>query len=264
MFLTLPTLWLVAHLAGTTSPGDERRGLLMDFGAGAWLGVSIADVDGEARGKHQLPEERGVLITEVEEDSPAERAGLKTDDVLWSFRGAALYSAAELRRLVEETPPGREVRLEFYRGGALQSARVSVEERRGRSAFRFRMPDFELALPRDLDRHRLRDRIEITTPQRRLGVSVISITGQLAEHFGAKEGGVLVTEVEAGSSAEKAGLKAGDVLVRANGKRLGDPSDLRAELAEADAEVAVDIVRERKPLTLKVRVESRASGRRRL
>jgi len=263
MFFTLPTLWLVAHFAGATSPGDERRALVMDFGARAWLGVGIADVDREARDKHKLPEERGVLITDVEKDSPAERAGLKEDDVLWSFRGEPLHSAAELRRLVEETPPGREVRLEFYRSGALQSARVSFEERRGRSAFHFRIPDFELALPRHLDRLRAPDRFEIA-PQRRLGVSVISLTDQLAEHLGAKEGGVLVTEVEAGSSAETAGLKAGDVLVRANGKRLGDPDDLRAELAEADAEVTIDVVRERKPLTLKARVEPRASGRRRL
>lgn len=260
MFSTLPTLWLVALLGGAPSGSDERRALVMDFGAGAWLGVSVADVDKDDALKQKLPEERGVLVTSVEKDSPAERAGLKAEDILWSFRGEPLQSVAQLRRLVEETPPGREVRLEYYRNGSPQSTRVSLEGRPGRrSAFRFAWPDFELALPGERDRHRIQ-----IGPQRRLGVSVTPLTGQLEEHFGAKEGGLLVTQVETGSPAEKAGIKAGDVLVRIDGKRLRDADDLRSELAEADSEVSLDIVRERRPLTVKARLETRASGRRKL
>jgi serine protease Do len=265
MFLTLPSLWLVAALASASGAGDERRGLVMDFGAGAWLGVGVAEVDADAVREHKLPQERGVLVTSVEKESPAAEAGLREGDVLWSFRGEPLYSVAQLKRLVEETPAERRVRVEFYRGGSLQSAEISLERRRRGARSRLRLPglEFDLALPRDWDEPRVFGRIEIGGP-RRLGVSVTPLTEQLEDYFGARDGGLLVTEVEPGSAAEKAGLKAGDVLVRVDGKRVFDAGDLRSALAEAPSEVAIDLIRDRKPLGVKASLGSARSTRRKL
>lgn len=87
-------------------------------------------------------------------------------------------------------------------------------------------------------------------------MSVSSLTPQLAEHFGAK-GGVLVTSVDADSSAAKAGLEAGDVITSINGTAVADPGDLRRRiqrLNDAD-EFTLDVVRDRKPVLLKGKAE---------
>ena len=96
----------------------------------------------------------------------------------------------------------------------------------------------------------------------RLGITVDDLSSQLAEYFGAKDG-VLVTSVTAGSVAAKAGLKAGDVITSVNGSDVMSPANLRRRIGRlTDSEdVTLGIVRDRKPLTLKGKLEP-ASRRR--
>jgi membrane-associated protease RseP (regulator of RpoE activity) len=93
-----------------------------------------------------------------------------------------------------------------------------------------------------------------------LGIGVSPLTSQLADYFGAKHG-VLVTSVEENSAARAAGFKAGDVVTALNGTDVSDAADLRRRiqrLQDGD-EFTADIVREKKTVTLKGKMERRAS-----
>ena len=101
-------------------------------------------------------------------------------------------------------------------------------------------------------------RFEMFDRPSRLGVGVQGLTPDLADYFGAKDGGVLVTSIEKDSPAAKAGLKAGDVITTVDGASVDDTGELRRRLwKDEDAtEVSLGIVRDKKALTVKVPVES--------
>ena len=91
----------------------------------------------------------------------------------------------------------------------------------------------------------------------RLGISIDSLSPQLAEYFGTKEG-VLVSSVTDSSAAAKAGLKAGDVITNFNGSTINDPQDVRRRIQSLNDgdEFTLTVMRDRKPLTLKGKAES--------
>ena len=95
-----------------------------------------------------------------------------------------------------------------------------------------------------------------------LGVTVNSLSDQLKEYFGVKDG-LLVTSVTESSAAAKAGLKAGDVITSVNGSRVDSPSELREEMRDVDPgeEFTLEITRDRKPMTLKGKAEGPRSRR---
>ncbi len=236
---------------------------------GAWLGVRIAEVKDEV--KPGSGTSYGALVTAVEDDSPAARAGLKPDDVIVSFQGQRVESAAALTRLVRETPAGRNVSLGVRRAGAERRIEARLEERPARSAAPL-VPGIEIPdLPYE-DLQRLGDprhwgglhgRLFAGAP--RLGVEVESVGGQMAEFFGVGEkGGVLIKEVHPGSAAERAGLRAGDVIVRVASRDVATVDDLREALSEAEGDsVALGVVRERRERTIQAPLEERQESRRR-
>jgi serine protease Do len=131
---------------------------------------------------------------------------------------------------------------------------------------RFQMPELPKmpAMPemREFER-RIGPEIEIYSSRSgRLGVQIEDVQDQLASYFGV-ERGALVTSVAKDTPAERAGIKAGDVITKVNGETVEDTSDVRRELrrVEAGKEFQVDLVRERKPLSLKVTIEPQASKR---
>ncbi len=95
------------------------------FGGGR-LGVSLEDVGADDVGRLGLSAERGAVVTDVQEGSAAEKAGVKDGDVIVRFGGQDVWSAAQLARLVRETPAGRTVDLEVSRGGAIQKLSVAL------------------------------------------------------------------------------------------------------------------------------------------
>jgi serine protease Do len=248
-------------------------------GGGARLGVVLEDVRAEDVARLKLAEERGALVKEVVKGSAAEKAGLKDGDVILSYQGERVGSAAQLRRLVRETPPGRHVTIEASRGGASQRLTASLEgnddhDLRGDDSFRFHMPDsfqFNVPVPPvppmppippmdqmfgDGDRGRrflFRDRMVEARPGR-LGLSYQELSGQLARYFKVEDGALLVTEVESDGPAARAGLRAGDVIVKFNGKAVTDGSDLRRTLGEvaSGTDVTVTVQRDGRPLDVKV------------
>src|ERR1700722_11920252 len=88
-----------------------------DAGTSSYLGVDIDDVSAERLAALKLKEEHGAEVTMVDQDAPAGKAGLHEHDVIVSVNGTAVDSAAQLRRMIKETPPGRVVNLGISRDG---------------------------------------------------------------------------------------------------------------------------------------------------
>ena len=271
-FVLAPTAWTQARPAPPAAPAapappspprSDARMMWLD-GRGSAIGVRIQEADAG-----------GVLIDEVEAESPAEKAGLKPGDVIVEFDGERVRSARHFSRLVQETPDGRTVKATIVRGDARQTLDITptAGERFGRATDHIiALPDIEREIERGLEtlpRNFSFDFEWDAAPmgagaQGRLGARLQRLTGQLAEYFGAKEG-VLVSSVDDDSPAAKAGLKAGDVITSINGRAVNDTRDVTQEIrsAEGGTDVEIGVMRERKPLTLKAQIPERRANTRR-
>jgi C-terminal processing protease CtpA/Prc len=231
---TLATALLVAALAVPAAGGDPQpetpaapRPPAHLYAAGrSYLGVDIQDVTKDRVSALKLKEERGVEITMVDADAPAGKAGLREHDVILQFNDTAVESEEQLRRLIRETPAGRTVTLGISRDGAPMKVSVQLAEHSkvvAESAPRIVVPRIPQFPRNGMDF----PQIQIQTYSSILGAQTENLTRQLGDYFGVKNGeGILVRSVEKGSAAEKAGLKAGDVIIRADNEKLTDRSDL--------------------------------------
>lgn len=122
--------------AGSPPPSPRPRAALPAPPAPrqGYLGVTLEDVTLEDVERLGLPEQRGALVTEVVEGSPADSSGLRAGDVVVEWRDEPVYSAAELGRLVRETPPGRRLEVGVFRDGSRVTLRVTLRERHGSAA----------------------------------------------------------------------------------------------------------------------------------
>jgi len=110
-------------------------------GSGAFLGIQMTDVTSANMSKYKLNAERGVIVTSVMEGSPAEAANLHENDVIQEFGGFQVWSAAQLSRLVEETPPGRKVEIVVSREGRRMNLMAQLDKPEERRSFdRFVFP----------------------------------------------------------------------------------------------------------------------------
>jgi len=240
-------------LAGEEHEKEKNYTQVFVMGGQARLGVQVSDLNAEKAAELKLSRGRGVLVEKVEEESPAAQAGLQAKDVLLSFDGEQLRSVRHLRRLVEETPVGRQVEIVFSRDGRQRTAQAELQEHRARFQMpEIRIPEIEgrqLELP-DLN-------VWVMGGGPRLGISGDELTPQLAEFFGVEKGkGVLVREVAAGSAADRAGLKAGDVILSVGDQQTSSVGDLRRALAGSEAEqVTLTIVRDHRQQTLEVTLD---------
>jgi len=234
------------------------------FGDGSWLGVETAEVTGEKAKELRLPAERGVVLGKIMDDSPASKAGLKENDVITEVNGQRVEGTAQFRRMIHETPAGRTVQLTVWRDGRAQQVSATLGNADGQhnnwfraapGAFAFNLPEVsELPPMPDIE---FDGNILSMNAHPRLGIDAEDLSGQLGSFFGAPEGeGILVRAVSSGSVAEKAGVKAGDVIVSLNGERLRSVGDLRAKLAPRDSDksttVKLGVIRNRAEISLNV------------
>lgn len=250
--------------------GPEEKMVLRFAGGGSYLGVDVAEIGaGQARAL-RLPEERGVELTRVREDSPAAKAGLKVGDVVLEFNGERVEGIEQFIRLVRETPVGRVVKLLISRGGSSQTIQATIGKRpemKWHNADAER--DFE-RMRKEIERARQMPFMIPDTPRAHmfwrtpaLGIEGESLEGQLAGYFGV-ESGVLVRSVLKGTAAEKAGLKAGDVILKVDDTRVATPREISSAIRSLTAKKTFPVMvrRNHKDLSLSVTVEE-SSGERR-
>jgi serine protease Do len=225
---------------------------------GSYIGVMMQEIDSERAKALKLHDEGGVEITVVEPDSPADKGGLKVGDVVEKYNGQRVEGMQQFARMVHETPPGHEVKIEISRGGVALIVTVRVAQRKVQ---RFDLGD-AAQMPERLDIH-IPDlpRGFMALRSSVLGVEAESIDGQLAQYFGVKDG-VLVRSVLKGSSAEKAGIRAGDVIVRIDDARVATPADISGRLRTLHGKPAsVVLMRDHKELTIQVTISDDDPGR---
>jgi len=237
------------------------------FLGGTYLGVRAEDVSKENMGRYSMRDVRGVGVTEVLKDSPAEKAGLRKDDVIVGFNGESVTSVRKLNRLVAESSADQNVRLTINRGGSEQEVTATLAERKPahtiwngkmNDEWKMKMEKMQKDFPKIKDG----DGNFVFTwgSHRRLGVGTQELTKQLAEYFGVSEG-ILITSVNENSPAAKAGLKAGDVITAVDGEKVDSSGDVsRVINKKQDGPVTLTIVRDRATLTVTVTPEKPEPG----
>jgi serine protease Do len=264
----LPLLLTFSHAEQRYSASAPSQSWVFssdDSGTSSYLGVDISDITTERLSALKLKEEKGVEVTMVDQDAPAGKAGIKEHDVILTMNGTAIESGAQLRRMIHEMPPGRMVSFGLSRDGAPLTVKVQLADKHSEFAMHGSHPgDIHVNIPEihipDIEMPNFE--WVVTTRSERSGLMVENITPQLGEFFGVKNGnGVLVRSVEKGSRAEKAGLRAGDVIVKVNDQAVHDTSDFTHAVKSRDGgSVSIGVIREKKEqninLTLPDRKES--------
>lgn len=230
---------------------------------GSFLGVHATDIDTTRARELKLKEEHGVEITSVEAGSPAEKAGILKNDVVLEFNGQRVEGTEQFVRLVRETPPGRQVKIGLWRNGGAQQVAATLGRRKAKTSKEIieslsglrEMPQMPQVWIPDIPR------AFTTWRSSMLGVEAESIDGQLAQFFGVEQG-VLVRSVAADSAAGKAGLKAGDVIVKVDGKTVDSPREISIEMRALRPRrtFPVLVVRDKRELSLSVTLEEDTEG----
>jgi serine protease Do len=195
--------------------GEVRRG---------WLGVRIQTVTEELAEGLRLDEPRGALVASVTPDGPAEAAGLQQGDVILRFDDKRVDDMRELPRMVAETEIGKKVEVVVWRKGERKTFQVELGT----------LDDERLAaLEQGAE--------EESTPGATggavaaLGVDLMALSPEVRERFGLGEDveGVVITDVESGSSAAEKGLQPGDVIVEVDQEPVRSPADVNDRVSAA-------------------------------
>lgn len=192
-----------------------------------WLGVAIQTVTDDLAEAFDLPEDtRGVIVSDVEEDSPAKRGGLKRGDVVLKLNDRAVTNAAELRNAVALQPPGTHVGIEVLRNGRNMMLNVELGELSSGAV----TPDVDALAGMQLGMLDEGFRSAHRIPKRLDGVAVMS--------------------VEPGSAAARLGLRPGDVIVELNRRAVDSPDDIARGFNAAKSRVLFLVYRDGRTLYL--------------
>jgi len=200
------------------------------------LGVQVQVVTPEIAKSFGLSEPQGALVAEVHPDTPAEKAGIKREDIIIEYNGQPIKEMNELPRLVAGTPPGTKTTVKVLREGKEKTFPITVtelkEEQFGKEA------------------------AEQPKEENSIGVVVEDLDARMAQHLGLKETkGVVVVEVMPGSAGSDAGLRRGDVIIEINGKAIPDTKTFQKVLAEQPKKSYARFLVKREGRTMIVAVE---------
>lgn len=280
---------LVAALGLTVLAGSAAA-------ATTWLGVYTQDLTQALREGLDY-NGRGVLVNRVLEGSPADRAGIQSGDVITRFNNRQVDDSEDLTNLVRDSRAGSSVAIQIVRDGRTRNVSATLEERdddargstwswnrdddddddndrvrvrraprvhierwdddEGRNRFKIDGKDRDVVVLPDM--RGFAPHVQMMNFRGRLGVQLQDLNEGLGEYFQTSEG-ALVTSVVEDSPAEKAGIRAGDVIVRFGGEDIEDSEDLSRAVREAD-EGAVEVTLIRKGIRMTVRPELEEGGR---
>lgn len=179
-----------------------------------WLGVVIQNMDKNLAKSFGLDEAKGILIGDVQEDSPAEKGGIKQGDVIIAINKKQLKNVADMRNKVAMIKPGTKVPVDLIRKGKEKRVWVTIQKQPedfGSSAKDSKTRSFD-----------------------NLGLVMQNLTPELSEKFGfSNRQGVLISDVKQGSPAAEAGLRAGYLIEEVNKTRVKNIKEMRAVLKKA-------------------------------
>jgi hypothetical protein len=201
---------------------------------GPWIGVSVGPADPVLRSQLRLPEGTGVVVTQVMPNSPAQQAGIEQDDLLLSVNGKPLAGGEDLDKILQSVSP--------------EAAPLAVKLLHAGEATEKQI------VPRKADHQALVDAFLVPgRPVYRIGVLAAEPDQTLRKQLKLGESGLVVSEVRPDMPALKAGVKAGDVLLSVNGKKVAKEEELTGEILRA-GETPVELELLRGGVTLKITV----------
>jgi serine protease Do len=195
-----------------------------------YLGVRLQEVTPALAQALRLRESKGALVASVEPGSPAEKAGVRTGDVITAYGGRTIDSPRDLTRAAAAQKPGTQASLTVQRGGGARELTVALGQRSEDAAATGAPP--------------------VPEGGRRLGIALAPLDEAARRRLGV-ESGVIVQRTEPSSPAAESGIRPGDIIVAANDRDVAQPADVADEWAKAR--------RENKPLLLRIRRDGQYS-----
>lgn len=188
-------------IAQLKSKGEVTRG---------WMGVGIQDLTPELAEYYKVKGETGVLVTQIFEGDPADKAGIKTNDIITAVNGEPVTSSRELSRRIAALGVGQKAKITIMRDGREKSVTVETAKRQEEQTLASKESESD----------------------DKLGLSLQSLEPDIAARLGYDEAekGVLVTGVESGSKADKAGVQQGDLVKEINRKPVAGMEEFRKQL----------------------------------
>jgi serine protease Do len=205
------------------------------------LGVTIQGITPDLASSMNLPSTKGVLVNSVEPASPAEKAGVKSGDVIVAINGARVDDSNTLRNRVAAAGPNADMTLRVYRDGREQDLRAHTAE---------------LNVEETAEAREGNSRGGTGAARGQLGVSVEPLTPQAASELGLKANakGVVVTDVDPSGPAAEAGIQQNDVIIEVNHTPVTSGADIRSALAKSNGKPALLLIsREGRNVFLAVR-----------
>ena len=251
-------------------------------GSQSYLGVDLKDIGDDQVAALKLKDSRGAEITRVDHDGPAGKMGLREHDVVIQMNGVAIEGEEHIRRMLSATPPGHTIVLLISRDGqqltmTAQMADRSVVERQAWEQHLGSPPPQAPATSFPSDEASAAGSVPPSGPGTSAsrysksfigsllssptytGVMLERLGPQLATFFGVANGtGLLVRNVATNSPAAMAGLRAGDIVLRANSQNVGSMSEWARAIKEAKGRpVSVIVLRDRQQITMVLTPDSK-------
>jgi serine protease Do len=244
---------LIAGL-GSAQTGAPQRGrsvITRPMAKRGFLGVGVVAVTEERAKALKLSDQSGVEVKHIDANSPAEKAGVHENDVIFEVDGQKIENVEQFIQRIGEAAPGTKVNLTVWRAGAKQNLTATLEMR---PLLTFNGPDGfpQMAVPVPAP-----DVMPMIGQTPVVGFEGETLTPQLAEFFGVKEG-VLVRTVVEHTPAAKAGLKAGDVVIKVSGTPVASTREISGIVHAVRHNLTFTIVRNHKEMTLNIEIANEA------
>ncbi|MFY9940831.1 MAG: PDZ domain-containing protein, partial [Desulfobacterales bacterium] len=191
------------------SKGEVTRG---------WLGVAIQDLSSDLADYYRIKDGQGVLVSEVYAGDPADKAGIKAQDIIVALDGRKVTSSRELSALVANSPVGSRLSVEIVRDGKPKTVKVTLAKRE-------QDPEARAA-------------VDSPQGETEFGLQVSDLNRETAQRLGLDpdEKGVVVVGVSPESKAEAAGLRQGDLIKEVNRSPVENAKALRGVLKKSTNE----------------------------